>query len=403
MNIFFIPSWYPSETDPLPGIFFKEQALALAKQFPDINIGISVWGQNDERFLLWSGKPLKSINKILKRSTLKATLINTPFRNVVEYLTPTFTWSSKLFHGNINQIIKANLYNLKQFEDQYGKADLIHSHVGFPAGFIAKKISELHAIPFVVTEQMSPFPHTNFINRSGKLSNKLMLAYQSSSRNIAISHVLADSMKTVNIHNISTIPNLVDELFFIPSKANVKPKEFTFFSLGRMVPQKGIDILLNAFARIESKVYLRIGGDGKYLKQYKKLAKSLALTSKITWLGALDKNQALNEYQNCSAFVLPSRHESMGVVFVEAMACGKPVIGTISGGPEEFINKTNGYLVSPHDEKELARAMEKMIENIHLFNPDTIRTQFENRFSSRVVCRQIMDVYTEVIHSHKNK
>ena len=403
MNVFFIPSWYPSDTSALPGIFFQDQAYSIGKHFPDANIGISIWGQNDDRLLLWARQPVKTVIKILNKSKLTLSEQSITNKNVTEYFSPTFTWSSKLFHGNMRQIIKANLQNLKKFEDAYGAVDIIHAHVGYPAGYIAKKVSEIHDIPYVITEQMSPFPHRYYITKKGKLNSKLMLVYQGSSRNIAISNALADSMLDFGIQKIIKIPNLVDELFFTPREKSEQDEEFTFFSLGRMVPQKGFDILIKAFAKIKSKAKLRIGGDGENLSNYKQLSQSLGLECKIDWLGELDKNSARIEFQNCDAFVLPSRHESMGVVFAEAMACGKPVIGTICGGPEEFINESNGYLVTPGDEKELAIAMEKMIKNHRHFDSTTIRNQFEKRFSSAVVCRQIMEVYTNVIQFHKGK
>jgi glycosyltransferase involved in cell wall biosynthesis len=168
-----------------------------------------------------------------------------------------------------------------------------------------------------------------------------------------------------------------------------------------MVPQKGFDILLKAFALLKSNVQLRLGGDGPELNNYKMLARDLNIDKNITWLGQLNKEEALLEYQNCDAFVLASRHESMGVVFAEAMACGKPVIGTICGGPEEFIDDPIGYLVSIDDINSLQNAMENMMINHSRFDPGIIRSKFETRFCSRVVASGIRKVYDEVIGTHK--
>lgn len=397
MNVLFIPSWYPSVTDSLPGVFFREQSLALARNQPDLNIGISTWGQNDERLLLWGSEPFRSFSKIFLHKRLRFTKKDLIDNRVTEYFQPAFTWTSKVFHGNMKMIIEANLRNLKAFERQYRKADIIHAHVGFPAGHIASMISKDTGIPYVITEQMSPFPHKYFKDRAGRLMPELSKAYESSAQNIAISSALANEMQTQGVGKICVIPNLVDEIHFKPLEGSPARTKFSFFALGRLVQQKGIDILLEAFAKSNVDAELRIGGDGPQAGQYRKLASDLKLDHKVAWLGALDKNQALKAYQGCDAFVLASRHESMGVVFAEAMACGKPVIGTICGGPEEFIDETTGYLVPPENKKALAGAIKKMVVNCSQFDPISIRQQFLNRFSSAVVARQIRSVYDAVL------
>ena len=70
MNVFFVPSWYPSKNDPLVGQFFKDQAIGLTKAFPNLNIGVSIWGQNDERLLLWGREPFKSMGKVIKQHSI---------------------------------------------------------------------------------------------------------------------------------------------------------------------------------------------------------------------------------------------------------------------------------------------------------------------------------------------
>ena len=397
MNVFHIPSWYPSPTDSLPGIFFKEQAIAMSGRFPNIKIGISTWGQNDERLLLWAGRPLQSLSRLLFRSKPKSSIKIYQDGNVIEYFTPAYTWSSKVFHGNINHIVKSNLLNLKEFQHATGKVDIIHAHVGFPGGYIARKLSEINKIPYIITEHMSPFPHNYFKTYDDSLDKRLIMAYAGSSRNIAVSEVLASQMKKYDVPRIATIPNLVDDSMFKFISPKNENEAFTFFTLGRMVPQKGIDILLKAFSTLKAKAVLRIGGDGEYLHTYKNLANTLQIEEKIEWLGELNRKQAFHEFQHCDAFVLPSRHESMGVVFAEALACGKPVIGTICGGPEEFINESNGYLIDPENENMLAEAMESMIQHHDRFDAEYIRQQCAGRFSSKVICQKILDVYQETM------
>jgi glycosyltransferase involved in cell wall biosynthesis len=396
MNVFFIPSWYPSETDPLPGIFFRDQALALAKHYEDIKIGISTWGQNDERLLLWSRKPLQSLWKLLRRKPRVSKYILLEDK-VVEYHNPCFTWSRRLFGGNLERIIEANLESLRLFSGDFGAVDILHAHVGYPGGYIAKVISEKTDIPYVITEQMSPFPHKYFKRGDNQLLPDLKQSYDQSSRNIAISGALQEEMKRLGVQKIEVIPNLVDESVFLPLPNRLKPTGFTFFCLGRMVPQKGIDILLTALSLTQYEMEVRIGGAGPFLGKYKKMVGKLDIRSKIVWLGEINREQALREFQRCNAFVLPSRHESMGVVFAEAMACGRPVIATICGGPEEFVDESVGFLIPSNDADALAGAIEKMIIDFDKFDASTIRRKFEERLSSKFFASRMRRLYDEVV------
>lgn len=400
MNIFVIPSWYPSTDNALPGIFILEQAKAYASLNPNDNIALSTWGQNDKRLLLWSREPFASLLKLTgKLSNQEKTIAE----NLVEYFTPAYTWTSRFRKGNLDKILKANQKNLFQFEEKYGNTDIIHAHVGFPAGYIAKKLSEFHEIPYVITEHMSPFPHTHFLKNIAELDSRLAAAYTSSAKVICVSKSLQQQMKSFGISNSRVIQNLVDEEVFIPGNSLSQKEKFIFFSLGRVVPQKGIDVLLRAFANIKENAVLRIGGLGDYLEKYKSLSKDLGIDHKVEWLGDLNKSAILKEYQNCDAFVLASRHESMGLVLAEVMACGKPVIATICGGPEEFVNEKCGFLVEKENETALKMAMENMINKVHLYDPQAIRDYALSLFSKKVICSQLREVYTQIIGKPSSK
>ena len=125
MNILVIPGWYPSESNPVTGIFFPEQAMAIAGEFEDCNIGISTWGQNDDRLLLWAASPVKGLLKLLSKPQ---PAIRNLRANLFEFYTPAYTWSRKLVKGNIRGIIKANEKNLQHFRDRVGNVDIIHAH-----------------------------------------------------------------------------------------------------------------------------------------------------------------------------------------------------------------------------------------------------------------------------------
>lgn len=131
-------------------------------------------------------------------------------------------------------------------------------------------------------------------------------------------------------------------------------------------------------------------------EEWSSLSDKMGLSQHVEWLGPLDREQARHYYQQAHAFVLPSQHETLGVVFLEAIACGLPIIATRCGGPECIVNKANGLLVETGNPKELAVAMEKLMENYTCYDKKTIRNFYLEHFSTRPICDQLMNTYNEV-------
>lgn len=401
MNVFVIPSWYPTTDYPVNGIFIKEQTYALCQGNKGINVGISLWGQKNKKLLLWSKAPIQTIHKLATAD--RTSTKNQVLPNLVEYTNPTFTWTRKIASGNFDHVVKANLRNLQSFEAAFGPVDIIHAHVGYPAGRIALEINTKLGIPFVLTEHMIPFPSLYDSDRNGLLTPFYRASYLGASANIAVSDSLAKTMRGIGLPHVRVLPNFVDEDLFHPAITHRLPVDsFTFFTLAEMIPRKGIDLLLNAIKELIDSVKgikFRIGGEGSYLEAYKKLAIELGVDSHVDWLGHLTRKEAAAEHRNADAFVLPSRNESMGVVYIEALASGKPVIATKCGGPETIVTTFNGLLVDKDSVKQLVKALQQMAETAHTYNPYQIREDFLIRFSKRAVIPQITDLYEEILTS----
>lgn len=149
-----------------------------------------------------------------------------------------------------------------------------------------------------------------------------------------------------------------------------------------------MDILIKAFYnkfKGDMNVTLRIGGDGNEYINLKNLIRELGLESQVTLLGSLDRNEVAQEMANCTCFVLASRYETFGVVFIEALSFGKPIIATKCGGPEGIINNSNGILVNVDDIEGLSKAMLDIKNNINLYDSDSIKTYCKEKFSERAV------------------
>jgi glycosyltransferase involved in cell wall biosynthesis len=194
------------------------------------------------------------------------------------------------------------------------------------------------------------------------------------------------------------IPNMVDERSF--ALGEPQAEKFIFFTLCGISKQKGIDHLLEAIALWNppaEKFEFRIGGDGTQRVQYQAKAIALGLSDRVKWLGAVSRDKAPELFQQCHIFVMPSRHETFGVVYAEAIACGKPIIATRCGGPEFIVNEGNGLLVDVGDVPALSLAMQKMAANWSHYKPTAIRQDFDKRFSRLAVVSHLRSLYNEVL------
>ena len=141
-------------------------------------------------------------------------------------------------------------------------------------------------------------------------------------------------------------------------------------TVSRLVQRKGIDTVLRALPELARRVpdvrYL-IGGDGPDRERLEALTRSLYLTDRVRFVGPIGRDDLHRYYNACDVFVMPSREdrpfvEGFGIAFLEANACGKPVVGARSGGiPDAVRHGETGLLVEPDDEAALADALHRLL------------------------------------------
>ncbi|MFY0655002.1 MAG: glycosyltransferase family 4 protein [Cyclobacteriaceae bacterium] len=399
MNVFVIPSWYPTSQCSHTGIFIKEQSVLLARHFSKCNVGISTWGGNEESLHLSRKEFYKIPFRLLrKHKGSKKTLLP----NCNEYYTPALTWTRKVLNGNINRIIKANEQNLNSFQSEFGKADIIHAHAAHPAGYIAMKLSEKYNIPFVLTEHMTPFPFETFL-KNGEISRYISEPIRKANEVICVSQYLKESISSLLKIESIVLNNFIDSDFFTPKEnQRTSNQSLKLLFIGRLVHQKGVDILLKAMKILQEKeqmrIELRIGGSGDDANRYHNLSSNLGLKN-AHWLGELNREEVRNELQACDVFALPSRHENNPVVLLEALACGIPIIVTSCGGPEELANEKNGLVAEPENVPALVMKISEFQANRKRWSSQEIRTNFMNRYSSEISCNRLQSIYRQLINT----
>ena len=394
MNVFIIPSWYPSVSYPSTGIFFKEQAQVLAKHRPDWNIGISVWGSHEPGLWLPLIKPLTSLFRYGSKPSVKRkdTLLEP---NCAEFLTPAFTWTRKIKNGNIEGIIQANEENFDRFIQSYGKPDVIHAHVAYPAGYIAQRLSEKHHIPFVITEHMSPFPHPTFKSEVKKL---LVPPLQKAIQVIVVGQQLANELKGFGVESI-VVDNFIDFNLFNAENRLTNNEEPVLFHLGRLEGQKNQIGLLDALAECKDfKWQLIIGGEGRLMKRLKVQTERLGLSDRVTFRGHMSSNEIVSTLKESSLFLMPSKHESYGVAALEALASGVPVLMTKCGGIDEKLTSEVSCVVE-HGHDYLVEGLQDMLGRLSDFNANEIRSFAEKTLGPEIAINKMEAVYRSVVKS----
>jgi phosphatidylinositol alpha-1,6-mannosyltransferase len=258
------------------------------------------------------------------------------------------------------------------------QADVIHAFVEFPYSVLAWRLSRRLARPFLVTAHgtygVAPFeriPDRWLYRRALSRSSTL----------VAVSRFTLDAMTRAGaiLSRALVLPNPVDyERFQTPVPAKrfadtvpLPPNSRVILSVGAIKPRKGFDILLRAFASVtreEARTHLVIVGSGD-TGALREEARRLGVEDRVHVAGAVGDDELVGLYQRCDVFALlprkvGSHFEGFGLVYAEAGACGKPVVGTRTGGvPEAIVEGQTGLIVSEEDPTEASAALLRLLRD----------------------------------------
>lgn len=380
MHIMFIPSWYSNERNKVHGSFFKEQALALQ------NKGVKVTVAYNE---IW---PLTLINKIKEKSGLYFKVEDTlrTYRYKNYNFIPKNPLMFKVFNKRMEKLFK-------EIEKKEGKIDIIHAQSSLWGGISAAHLSKKFNVPLVITEHSSvergPYVRESYIPY-------IIDSYNTAKELIVVGNGLKKELqKLTNRDDIKVIGNLIHFSNFPLKYKNIDSK-FRFFSLAFLEGEKGFDTLIKSFSKAFKNTddcELVIGGDGSQRQWLESLANEEGISDKVTFLGALSREDVSKWMRKSDAFILPSRYETFGVVYIEALASGTPVIGTFNGGAEDIITEDNGYIVKIDDIDSLSNAMMEITLNREKFIPEKLREDCFKKYSPDVIADKIISVYKNII------
>ncbi len=251
--------------------------------------------------------------------------------------------------------------------------DLINTHFAIPSGPTGIILSKLFKIPHVLTiiggdiydpsKRLSP--HKNIV-----LNRIISYIVNKSDKVIAISKDTKE--RTIKYYEVEKEINIVHYGLELPnfekhtrSELGLSDDDFILIAVGRLIKRKGLKYLIKAIEKLDDgRIKLLIIGDGPDKENLKALSRELKIDSQVNFLGPIWGDKKFQYLHASDVFVLPSLHEGFGIVFLEAMYCGLPIITTNYGGQRDFIIDTeNGFLVPVGNVDALADKIRFLLTN----------------------------------------
>lgn len=357
MKVLVISHMYPSSFNQMSGIFVHQQVKALVNQGIEIKVVCPV---------PFSFFPLNIMNRKWKAYS------QIPYSDEVDGIEVFYPRYIEFPRGLLMEYSGYSMYRgiNKAIDKIYQKFnfDIIHAHVALPDGFASMLISKKYNKPNIVTIHGQDLQYTIFKNRGCK--KKLYRVFNSIDKIITVSSKLKKIVKNEKFYSkISVINNGVDLSVFNESKKGDlrKDNKFLIISASNLIESKGIDLNIKALSRIIKKypnIMYYIIGEGEERIKLENLVNDLRLDNNVRFLGKLSHIEVIKYMNECDLYSMPSWQEGFGMVYIEAMACAKPVIAVYGEGIQDAIdNGVNGILVKPKDIESLADAIELIIQN----------------------------------------
>jgi glycosyltransferase involved in cell wall biosynthesis len=277
--------------------------------------------------------------------------------------------------------------------------DIIHAHGSIISGTIAAKIARQKRIPFIVTEHIGPF---SVVTDTGWKKRWTKNILEKANALLCVSQHQKNEILSAEIHphQVFVTYNPVDTDLFIPAENTTEKKNILF--VGRLDNFKGALRSATAFKNLcadHPDWTFTIVGDGEDMPALREFIQNTKLEKRILLKGTLTKTEIAKEMQQADFLVFPSRHESFGLVIVEAMSCGLPVITTNKTAPKEFVDASCGILIEPDDTDAIAESLKKMISTHSSYNSAAIRQKAVEEFGLEKFGKKLLGIYTSLLNN----
>ncbi len=400
MKLLVIADLYPSKENPTSGVFIKEQVEQLKKYH---GIRVMVIGRRFVRIGIRSFLRYMSQRKEGRGDTNRRE-DNKREQDVIRIEYPVFIVNKTPLH--ILNGIAAYLTAFRKLTKNGFRPDLIYAHKSFPAGYVGWKLKKILNTPVVTMEFQGPFSsYFNEPYRGKRVINTIKNVDRTIYTKFQLKEIQAYG---VNVDRLGLIHFGVDTGRFCfdsesykRRKSEIKSGKIKLLVVGRVEEAKGIRYLIQAIEILKVEFpYITLSIVGPLDKGGRGILDSIkakGLGNNISYMGISLLEELPSVINNHDILISPSLHETFGLTIIEAMACGKPVVGTKCGGPEETVNKKTGVLVEKANAEALAAGIRYVIEHYENYNPEAIREYAVNNFSQQAVIERLNDLFDQIL------
>lgn len=319
-----------------------------------------------------------------------------------EYLIKTkcfYKMDRLFFYHKYNKVYKALLNNINTKE-----YDLLHAHSLFANGYIAYKVFQEHHIPYVVAVRNTDInTFFKYFIHLRKLGIKIL---ENASKIIFISHCYKDKLLKKYIpknkrkqieEKCIILPNGIEN-YFLENQSEAKKLEKTKLDIvytGRVDENKNLITTIKCCDKIlKDKYSIKLTVIGKITsKKYKKIFPKYNF---IDYLGQKNKEEIVEIYKSMNIFVMPSKHETFGLTYVEAMSQGLPVIYTKNEGFDQFFEDgIVGYPIKYDDYKEMAEKIDLIVKDYEKISKNCV--QNAKNFNWNDIALKYIEIYKSIM------
>lgn len=379
--ILILPPWYPTSPDQYGGIFIKEQAEALARSRRVVVLYIRLARPRD-----LMERPARLLPRLRIRTRSRLREVSLEIANPFPGLLPL----RALF---LNFLYRA-LYLLLVLPE--ARIQAIHAHSIQDQGFAAERLTG-GRIPFFLTEHSSRYLSRQAFAPLARYRTR-RCALRASGL-FAVSPALAAGMAEklgIKKETISIIPNIVNTVFFgfCPRRNTLEAPRLC--AVCNLVPVKALDVLLKALSLLVPDfpgLRLRVAGSGVLRAALAAQIEADRLGGVVRLEGPMSREEVRDLLRESDILVLPSLAETFGVVLIEALATGMPVVATRCGGPEGIVGPGDGLLVEAGDPRALADGIRELMRAYGTIDQAAVRRRCVQRFGADAITAALESYY----------
>ena len=259
--------------------------------------------------------------------------------------------------------------------ERFGKhrPDVIHSHSFFGLGLEALLIGRVLGVPVVGTNHTNVHGFGPYIPVPVERAADWVAWYYNRCQAItAPSRSVFDDLGHERMRHVpSILSNPIDTGLFHPAdpaariaaKQHLGLGEQVIAYAGRLAPEKNIDTIFHALARLPETTTLALAGHGSHEQALRALASELGIAARVAFLGTLAPSRLAELFGAAELFAMMSTTETQSMASLQAMACGLPVVAPLQGALSEYVGADCGRLTDPHDPQAVAQAMADLLQD----------------------------------------